>query len=131
MIAKFLGENVCMQEYVQLDYCAHLRLPAKENIWHNEETENWEGGKFVFCRRRRMRPEKKEGDYLLQQDIIAKLDKKQTNKKRQIIPSGKADISNCSSQPSMVNWLSSSIFPCSLFSRYGDPVTPVTLLIMQ
>ena len=78
-----------------------------------------------------MRPEKKEGDYLLQQDIIAKLDKKQTNKKRQIIPSGKADISNCSSQPSMVNWLSSSIFPCSLFSRYGDPVTPVTLLIMQ
>ena len=40
VIAKFLGENVCMQEYVQLDYCAHLRLPAKENIWHNEETEN-------------------------------------------------------------------------------------------
>ena len=71
-----------MQEYVQLDYCAHLRLPAKENIWHNEETENWEGGKFVFCRRRRMRPEKKEGDYLLQQDIIAKLDNEQTIKGR-------------------------------------------------
>ena len=82
MIAKFLGENVCMQEYVQLDYCAHLRLAAKENIWHNEETENWEGGKFVFCRRRRMRPEKKEGDYLLQEDIIAKLDNKQTIKGR-------------------------------------------------
>ena len=92
MIAKFLGENVCMQEYVQLDYCAHLRLPAKENIWHNEETENWEGGKFVLCPRRRMRLEKKEGDYLLQEDIIAKLDNKQT--RRQIISSGKADMSH-------------------------------------
>ena len=29
-----------------------------------------------------MRPEKKEGDYLLQEDIIAKLDNKQTIKGR-------------------------------------------------
>ena len=48
--------------------------------FHNEETENWEGGKFVFYRRRRMRLEKKEEDYLLQKDIIAKLDNKQTIK---------------------------------------------------
>ena len=53
-----------------------------------------------------MRPEKKEGDYLLQQDIIAKLDKKQTNKKRQIIPSGKADISNC--LPWSIGWVALS-----------------------
>ena len=32
------------------------------------------------------------------------------------------DLPNCSSQPSMVHWLSSSIFPCLVgcSSRYGD-----------
>ena len=32
----------------------------------------------------------------------------------------RSDNQYCSSQPSIVHWLSSSIFPCSSLSRYGD-----------
>ena len=40
--------------------------------------------------------------------------------------------SNCSSQPSMVHWLSSSIFPCLVVRSVGCPamVTPVQISLL-